>query len=429
MQLSAETRLKAILEGTGAGTWELNLDTYEVIFNERWAQMLGYTLDDLNPVSFETWERLCHPDDVRAAHLALADYLNGNSPQYECVLRMRHRDGDWRYIHTRGTLFNHGDDPDSRWLMGTHLDVTEEKLVQNQLHRLAQSLPGVIYTYVVEPDGQFHFPYLSRKTEEFFGISAEQARANPQLLFDTIHPDDLDRLQASIDESARTLNEWVCDYRVVVGDQVQWVRGVSTPERDLDGSITWHGVITNIDERKRLELELQELSITDELTGLYNRRYMLQRLEELTAQQERYGHPFSLISLDIDFFKAINDSWGHPMGDTVLRTFAELIEHGTRKTDVVARTGGEEFIVLMPNTRLDDARDVAEALRIALESETFVSDEGEDFTVTLSAGVVSWSPGVATVRELLSQCDRSLYEAKRAGRNRVVIQGEANQSA
>lgn len=423
MQLSAETRLKAILDGTGAGTWEYNLDTGDIIFNERWASMLGYTLAELSPVSFQTWERLSHPDDVLSAHKALARYMKGEEPQFECVVRMMHKNGEWRYIHTRGTLFSNNRENGARWLMGTHLDVTKEKVSQHQLQQLAESLPGIIYTFVLNPDGSFYFPYLSRKTEDFYGISAEYAKANPEQMFDPIHPEDLPRVYETIDQSAKSLSEWVCDYRIVQGDQVRWLRGVSRPERDPSGSITWHGIVTDIDEQKRLELELEQLAITDELTGLYNRRYMLRKLEELAAENERYGHTFSLISLDIDFFKSINDSWGHPMGDAVLRTVAQLIETRTRKSDIVARTGGEEFIVLMPNTVLNDARHVAEALRTAVENKGFVCDQGEPFGVTLSAGVVSWSTAVTTVRDLLSVCDRSLYEAKRAGRNRVVVKG------
>ena len=131
MHLSAETRLNAILDGTGAGTWEYNLDTGEIIFNERWASMLGYTLEELEPLSFETWERLSHPSDVESAHEALNAYLNREATKFECVVRMLHKDGDWRYIHTRGTLFNNDQTAESRWLMGTHLDVTEEKVSQH----------------------------------------------------------------------------------------------------------------------------------------------------------------------------------------------------------------------------------------------------------------------------------------------------------
>ena len=421
MYLSAETRLKAILEGTGAGTWEFNLDTEEVIFNDRWAGMLGYTLEELAPISFQTWSRLCHPEDLEAAHRALDAYLNGQNAQYECVLRMLHKDGNWRYIHTRGTLFENRHESGTRWLMGTHLDVTEENLSQHQLQQLAESLPGIIYTFVMEPDGEYRFSYLSRKTEEFYGVSAEAAMADPELLFNLVHQDDLPRLKESIATSATTLKQWVCDYRIVQDCCTQWVRGISQPERAPDGRVTWHGITTNIDDQKRLEQKLERLSITDELTGLYNLRYLLMKLDECAAETERYGATFSVASLDIDYFKSVNDRWGHPTGDRVLQGIAELLRQRTRRADIVARTGGEEFIVLMPRTSLNDARHMMESLRSDLAEKVFTSDSGASFGVTLSAGVASWSEHTGSVSHLLSACDQSLYAAKHAGRNRVLI--------
>ena len=421
MHLSAETRLNAILDGTGAGTWEYNLDTGEIIFNERWASMLGYTLEELEPLSFETWERLSHPSDVESAHEALNAYLHQEAAKFECVVRMLHKDGDWRYIHTRGTLFNKDQAAETRWLMGTHLDVTEEKVSQHQLQQLAESLPGVIYTFTLNKDGSFHFPYMSRKAKDFYGVTAAETQTNPERMFETIHPEDVAKVHETIELSRKTLSEWVCEYRIIKDGQTQWLRGVSQPERNPDGSTTWHGVITDIDDQKRLEFQLEALTITDELTGLYNRRYLLRKLEELADQSARYNHPFSLLSLDIDFFKSVNDSWGHLTGDKVLRTVANLIETRTRKTDIVARTGGEEFIVLMPHTTLGDARQVAESLRIGMETESFLSEDDTPFNVTLSAGVVCWDQSINGVRDLLSACDQLLYQAKRAGRNQVVV--------
>ncbi|WP_417565417.1 diguanylate cyclase [Marinobacter sp.] len=424
MELTTETRLKAILEGTGAGTWEWNLDTQEVIYNDRWAQLLGYSLEELEPVTFQTWESLCHPNDLVKAREALARYLDGASQKFECVVRMLHKDGDWRYIHTRGTLLTDDQGRDTRWLMGTHLDVTREMVSQHQMEQLSKSLPGIIYTFVLEPDGRYYFSYLSEKTWEFYGASPDECRRDPEEIFNSIHPDDLSAVQESIAISARTMEEWVCEYRVRIGGKISWLRGVSRPERDPNGTITWHGMVTNIDRQKSLELELEQLSITDELTGLNNRRYMLRKLEESVAESERYGDDFSLVSLDVDFFKNINDSYGHPTGDAVLQRFATIIETRIRKSDVVARTGGEEFIIFMPSTGLAEAEQVAESLRVALEAEEFVSDDGETFNVTFSAGVVNWSGAGAnatSVRDLLSACDQSLYAAKRAGRNRIVV--------
>lgn len=427
MELTPEIRLKAILEGTGAGTWEWNLDSQKVIYNDRWAQLLGFSLEELEPVTFQTWENLCHPSDLVKAREALARYLDGASQKFECVVRMLHKDGDWRYIHTRGTLLTDDQGRDTRWLMGTHLDVTREMVSQHQMEQLSKSLPGIIYTFVLEPDGYYFFSYLSEKTWDFYGASPDECRRDPEKIFNSIHPDDLSAVHKSIAISARTMEEWVCEYRVRVGGKISWLRGVSRPEKDPDGTITWQGMVTNIDRQKSLELELEQLSITDELTGLNNRRYMLRKLEESVAESERYGDDFSLVSLDIDFFKTINDSYGHPTGDAVLQRFATIIEKRIRKSDIVARTGGEEFIIFMPSTGLDEAEQVAESLRVALEAEQFVSDDGETFNVTFSAGVVNWSGAGAnaiSVRDLLSACDQSMYAAKRAGRNRIVVNGE-----
>jgi len=426
MELTPEIRLKAILEGTGAGTWEWNLDTGEVIYNPRWADLLGYRLEELQPVTFKTWEDLCHPKDLQIAREALARYLDGDTPKFECVVRMLHKGGEWRYIHTRGTLLTDEEGLDTRWLMGTHLDVTREKMSQHQMEQLSKSLPGIIYTFVLEPDGRYYFSYLSEKTWDFYGLTTEDCLDDPDKIFNLIHPDDLPRVHQSIAVSAETLEEWVCEYRVQTKRGSYWLKGVSRPEKEPDGRIIWHGMTINIDTQKNLELELEQLSITDELTGLYNRRYMLRKLQESVAEVARYGDTFSLISLDIDFFKTINDSYGHPTGDAVLQRFADIIESRMRKSDMVARTGGEEFIILMPKTELAEAEQVAEALRTTLQAERFVSDEGHTFNVTFSAGVVNW-PGVGTntttVRDLLSACDQALYAAKRSGRNRIVANG------
>lgn len=422
MHLSPETRLKAILDGTGAGTWEWNLDTQDVIFNERWATMLGYTLDELAPVSFVTWERLCHPRDLDHAWKALQKYLDGRGPQFECVVRMMHKDGQWRYIHTRGMLLDGNGGGHGRWLMGTHLDVTEEKITEHRLSQLAESLPGIIYTFVMHPDGRYYFTYMSRKVEDFFGLMPEETCRDPELIFQHIHPDDLQSVRDSIARSFETLSRWTCDYRVLNSGMTGWLRGIAQPERDSDGKVTWQGMVISIDDEKRLELELERLSVTDELTGLFNRRYFLRQLGETIAQYERYGGEFAMIAVDLDHFKEINDVHGHPVGDLVLKRFSEIVQKRVRRSDVVARTGGEEFLILMPQTSLENAAQVAEDLRKVLATESFAGEEGHVFGITMSAGVISCREEPVTVRELLSICDRSLYKAKHSGRNRISVE-------
>lgn len=420
MQLSTESRLKAIIDGTRAGTWEWNLDTDEVILNERWCGMLGYSLGELEPVSLETWRSLCHPEDLKRSDATISDYLNGRTAHYECLCRMRHKDGSWRWIHDRGMLMGDFKGNRSRWLVGTHLDVTVEHESRYHLDKLAESLPGVIYSFVHEPDGTTYFTYASERTRDFYGLTPEEVLANPQAVFDVIVPEDLPRVQRSIQLSRNTLARWKCQYRVRVDGRTSWMEGVAQPERDGDGRVTWHGMVVNIDERKSLELELERLSVTDELTGLRNRRFMIRRLDEFAESYKRYGTAFAIASFDIDYFKAINDRFGHLVGDRVLEKFGALIRQRIRKTDFAARMGGEEFLLLMPNTAPESALGVAESLRAVFETEIFESDAGEAFQVTISAGIVPVIKGEWTVRDLLAICDQSLYQAKHDGRNRIV---------
>lgn len=172
--------------------------------------------------------------------------------------------------------------------------------------------------------------------------------------------------------------------------------------------------------------QMQELLVVDEKTGLANFREFQRRLREEWLRAERYRTPLSLIMLDLDDFKAINDTWGHPAGDLVLREFATLVAGGARATDLAARYGGEEFGMILPHTEGDLARRVAERIRSAVEDFAFLEAEGP-VRLTVSAGVATWpvDPHVESVEDLVAAADRALYRAKQAGKNRVMIDPEA----
>lgn len=419
MKFSNEAKLQAILDNTGAGTWEFNMDFGELSINDRCAQMLGYELSELEPISIELWERLSHPVDFESARSKVMDVISHKTKAYDCIVRMRHKDGSWRFIHSRGSQFK---GKDARWLVGMHLDITEQRQIQHQLTKLAESLPGVIYSFVIKPDGSAELPYISAKAQEFFGVDPQAAMNDPELTFAGIHPDDVERVRETMARSYEALCEWSCDYRVEVEGVFSWIRGVALPERDDDGVVTWHGMLTNIDRQKHLEAKLEKLAITDELTNAFNRRHMLSQLEAYLAEHARYKSPFSLVSIDIDHFKAVNDNYGHLIGDAVLRTFANLVSDRIRKTDVFARAGGEEFLLLMPRTAASDAAKLTESIRHALEHYQFEAPDGKGFTITISAGVVECSDqAISGVAELLHACDQSLYSAKDAGRNQLVV--------
>jgi len=167
--------------------------------------------------------------------------------------------------------------------------------------------------------------------------------------------------------------------------------------------------------------EMEEVSRrarTDALTGLANRRAFDDQLETLVLHADRFGHSLSLIMADIDVFKKVNDTWGHEAGDAVLRSIARTLEDGVRKVDVCARFGGEEFAILLPETSLAGAVELADRLRRAVAS-TPVNHGGQDISVTISCGVSSYPEGVLSREALFAAADRALYDAKNAGRNCV----------
>jgi len=175
-------------------------------------------------------------------------------------------------------------------------------------------------------------------------------------------------------------------------------------------------------ERLRDNVQISiEMAITDALTGLFNRRYMENHLAALIEQATGRGKPLALMELDIDHFKSINDTHGHDAGDDVLREFALRIKRSIRGIDLACRTGGEEFVIVMPETDLTVAAMVAERLRRRIAAEPFSINQGErSIPVTLSIGLAALRGADDGSASLLKRADQALYRAKREGRNRVV---------
>lgn len=174
---------------------------------------------------------------------------------------------------------------------------------------------------------------------------------------------------------------------------------------------------------------LEQENITDPLMGIYNRRYLDRRLDEECSRALRYGLPLSVLMIDIDRFKRINDAYGHPVGDQVLAYLGKLMLSVLRESDILARFGGEEMLVVAPNTHLQAAAALAERLRQHIETHELVVSSEPDrrlvIRITVSIGVAAFSTTVSTNQELVRNADQALYQAKQEGRNRVVVSADA----
>jgi len=170
-----------------------------------------------------------------------------------------------------------------------------------------------------------------------------------------------------------------------------------------------------MESNRRLEL----LSITDGLTKLHNHRHFQDELGRAFEESERYGRPLSLVIADLDFFKKVNDTYGHAVGDEVLKSVSAILQQSTRSTDLAARYGGEEFTLMLPETNLDDAQAFAEKLRDIIES-TPVETQAGPLRVTVSLGVATVPHSrIHSSKELIVAADKALYRAKKNGRNQV----------
>ncbi len=186
-------------------------------------------------------------------------------------------------------------------------------------------------------------------------------------------------------------------------------------------------IARDISERKRLEqqsldllAQVQNLARRDSLTSLYNYRYFYERAEAEFARARRYGHLLAIIMIDLDHFKQINDTYGHLIGDSVLRMMAEQMQANLRSVDVIGRVGGEEFLAILPEITLEEALSVAERLRLSIEQNPFSNGAGRIF-VTASLGVAVITSGCSGLDVLIHQVDNALYLAKHKGRNRVEV--------
>ncbi|WP_130931876.1 GGDEF domain-containing protein [Pseudomonas sp. Sample_24] len=407
-------------------------------FNAGAEQMLGYTAAEV--VGHMTLENLHLPRELAARSAELSARFGKPVPTCHAMLveggeGTGHEAREWTLVRGDGShlIVNMLATPvlDEQGLWVGHLavciDITERKRVHEALaardlllKKLSAHVPGGIYQFKMEFDGRFSVIYASDGIREIYELEPDVLLLNAEAIFTRIHPQDTTRVRASIRASADTLSPWREEYRVQLPQRgLRWVRGEATPEELPGGGVLWHGYISDISDMKRVEEELRALSITDSLTGIHNRRYFQERLTTEMARVERGSGELSVIMLDIDHFKRINDQHGHAVGDRVLQIVCERIGNRLRRTDVFCRLGGEEFMVLCPGINGEHAHVLALELWQGLRS----SPIDEVGIVTASFGIASWRVGEGA-DALLLRADSGVYAAKQAGRDRV--QGETN---
>ncbi len=424
----SEERFDLAMRGASDGLWDWDLLCGRVYYSPRWKEMLGWDESEVGE-GLEEFKHRVHPDDLAAVVAELEAYLGERIPRFERELRMRHRDGGWRWILTRGVAVRDPDGVAVR-LVGTHVDITELKAAQRALFEeteKAQVTLASIADAVISTDEGGRVDYMNPVAERLTGWRMDEAKGRrlPEVL------------QLLEEESGTPLESplmrCLAENRVVElsrqalvlnrdGEEIA-VEDAAAPIHDAHGRLVGAvAVFHDVTQTRRLSRELSFHASHDALTGLINRREFEHRLAAAvhSASQERTEH--SLAYIDLDQFKVVNDTCGHAAGDELLRRLTPLIGRAIRSGDTLARLGGDEFGILLEHCTLRDAKAVALKVLEAIQDFRFIWDE-KIFSVGASIGLVAVTAATRSAPDALSAADAACYVAKEHGRNRIHVQG------
>ena len=306
-------------------------------------------------------------------------------------------------------------------LSGISTDITEQKLLQIKLKEqkiLLDTIINNVDAYIYMKDSQCQFLFINDKTAELFGTTPQEAIGKRSR--DILPHEIADNFDIMDSEIINTGNKIEGEESIAADDgSVKYYWSTKVPIKDDDGRVlSFIGFSTDITQLGKQRRALEKTAATDELTKLANRRAFMSKACDEMNHSKHYEQSLAIMVIDVDYFKNINDSFGHHMGDVTLTKLANTFLSCVRKNDLVARIGGEEFAIMLPCTELEMALLVAEKLRKRVEA-AHLSDTEHSHPVTISIGVSTMMEPDTSLEDVLKRADEALYMAKNSGRNKV----------
>jgi len=416
---ASDERWQFALEGNNDAVWDWNIQTGRMFFSPAYHRMYGFEQGELVGNRLESIEKL-HPDDVHHALGTVNNYLEGKAPVYATEYRMRCKDGSWKWVLSRGKLIERDKQGNPLRMIGTHTDISVYKAQQSEL-RLAdavfeQNAESIMITNAADNTITRVNPAFTRIT----GYSAEEAIGkNPRFLHSDRHDEEFfHAMRGTLRKHGQWRGEiWNKRKNGEIYPEELTISAVKNPQGEVQYYV---GISTDISKDKEAESRIHDLAYYDTLTGLPNRLLLDDRLKVALANAARNDMHVALLFLDLDHFKEVNDTLGHTAGDQLLVNTAERILACVREGDTVARQGGDEFVLLLPD--LDNTGDaiyaastVAEKIRDVLNQPFNLN--GFEASVTPSMGIAIFPSDAENMENLIRNADTAMYHAKNSGRN------------
>jgi diguanylate cyclase (GGDEF)-like protein/PAS domain S-box-containing protein len=413
-----EKRLSRVLEGSDQGYWDWNLQTNAFQVSARWESMLGFAPGEMN-VNVDNWVGLVHPDDFPAAQLSIERHLAGQAPSHEVEMRVRAKDGGWKWIATNGRVVEWDRQGKPLMMSGTHTDITNRKqaelLQREALTVFTNSYEGIM---VVNTQGQ-----ITRINPAFTRITGyefhEVMGLKPKVLSSGRQSDSFYRdLWKSVQENRFWSGEiW---NRKKSGEIYAQLLSISAVLDDAGVVQHYIGIFSDISQLKAHEAELDRVAHYDPLTGTPNRRLLADRLAQAIIRTNRSNLSLAVCYLDLDGFKAVNDQHGHAAGDLLLVAVTENIKQILRAEDTIARLGGDEFVLLLADIASpEECSQILERILQVVASPLHIA--GSDVVVHASIGVSMYPQDQGDADSLLRHADQAMYHAKDSGKNRFHL--------
>ena len=414
----AQARLDLATQGTGLGIWDMDNHNRVSYFSPRTYEMLGYEPGEF-PGTFDAWTKICHPEDMPGVLATIKEADARHAIDYLLTMRMRAKDGRWRWIESRSQVQR---DSAGRALrrIGTHLDVTERKQAEQSLQRSANvftfAREGILIT---DADGT-----IEEVNEAFTRITGyprgEVIGKNPRILKSGRQSPEF---YAGMWRALREVGHWSGEVwnRKRNGDIYAEMLTVSAVH-DADGRVrNYVSLFSDITPIKENQQLLEHIAHYDTLTSLPNRVLLADRLQHAMAQSQRRGLSLAVVFLDLDGFKTVNDTHGHDVGDDLLIALAERMKTALREGDTLARIGGDEFIaVLVDLEQPQDCEPVLDRILQATSSSVTLTLPTGNLVLQVSAslGITLYPQDGADADQLMRHADQAMYQAKQAGKNR-----------